>query len=88
MLPSEESAGMICSAGSKPKKTGETEMTIALETSIKTTDGIAVSVSEWDNGGAWFSMMHRHGSIYTSLTRHEAEQLLAGLQEILAKKAL
>ena len=27
MLPSEESAGMICSAGSKPKKTGETEMT-------------------------------------------------------------
>jgi len=57
-----------------------------LETIIKTTDGLTISVSEWDDGGAWISLAHRHGSIYNSLTRAEAQQLLAGLQAILAKE--
>jgi len=59
-----------------------------IETVIKTAGDGTLSISEWDDGGAWVSMMHRHGSTYISLTRAEAEQLLAGLQEILAKGAL
>ena len=57
-----------------------------LETIIKTTDGLTIVVSSWDNGGAWINLIHRHGSIYNSLTRAEAQQLLAGLQAILAKE--
>ena len=59
-----------------------------LETSIETQDGVTVSVSEWDDGGAWINIMQRHGSMYTGLTRAEAEQLVAGLQAILAKGAV
>ena len=58
-----------------------------LETNIKTADGVSVSVSEWDEGGAWINIMQRHGSMYTGLTRAETEQLVAGLQAILAKGA-
>lgn len=58
-----------------------------LETSIKTADGVKISVSEWDDGGAWINIIVRHGSMYTGLTRAEAEQLVAGLQAILAKAA-
>ena len=58
-----------------------------LETSIKTADGVKISVSEWDEGGAWINIIVRHGSMYTGLTRAEAEQLVAGLQAILAKGA-
>ena len=59
-----------------------------LETSIKTQYGVSVSVSEWDDGGAWINIMQRHGSMYTGMTRAEAEQLVAGLQAILAKGAV
>jgi hypothetical protein len=59
-----------------------------LETNIKTADGVSVSVSEWDEGGAWINIMQRHGSMYTGLTRAEAEQLVSGLQAILAKEAV
>ena len=58
-----------------------------LETNIKTADGLKIFVSEWDDGGAWISITQRHGSIYTGLTRDEAEQMMAGLQAILAKGA-
>ena len=58
-----------------------------LETIIKTADGVKISVSEWDDGGAWINIMQRHGSMYTGLTRVETEQLVAGLQAILAKEA-
>jgi hypothetical protein len=63
------------------------KMNDELETSIKTADGVKISVSEWDEGGAWINIMQRHGSMYTGLTRAEAEQLVAGLQAILAKGA-
>lgn len=57
-----------------------------LETSIKTADGVTVSVSDYDDG-AWLNIMTRHGSAYTPLTREEAEKLISGLQAILAKGA-
>lgn len=56
------------------------------EVEIKTQHGVNVYVSEWDGGGAWIRLGLQSGSLYTSLTREEAEQLLAGLQSILAKE--
>lgn len=61
-------------------------MTQEIETIIQTEDGIRVSVSEWDEGGAWLHLSQRSGTSHAVLTRAEAEQLLAGLQAILAKE--
>lgn len=58
------------------------------EIEIKTQQDINVYVSEWDDGGAWLRLGFRTGSVYTSLTRKEAKQLLKGLQEILAKEVV
>jgi len=58
-----------------------------LETDIITADGVKISVSDWDDGGAGINIIVRHGSMYTGLTRAEAGQLVAGLQAILAKGA-
>lgn len=61
-------------------------MNSALETNIRTADGLAINISEWDEGGAWINLVHRHGSTYSSLTRAEAQKLLVGLQAILDKE--
>ena len=61
-------------------------MTKEVELSIKTEHGVRVSVSEWDDGGAWMHLQGRNASMSTVLTREEAQQLLAGLQAILAKE--
>lgn len=53
-----------------------------IETTFLTGNNVRVSVSNWDNG-AWISLQVPGGSAYTSLSRSEAEQLLAGLQAIL-----
>ena len=63
-------------------------MSNEIETVIKTSDGLTINVSEWDEGGVWISLAHRHGSVYNSLTRAEAQQLIAGLEAILAKGAV
>jgi hypothetical protein len=65
----------------------ENKMSDELETYVKTADGVTVSISEWDDGGAWINLVHRHGSAYTGLTRDEAKQLLVGLQAIFDKGA-
>ena len=57
-----------------------------IETVIKTEDDVRVSVDSWDNGGAWIGLQMRGGSAYAVLTRSEAEQMLAGLQLILAQE--
>jgi hypothetical protein len=57
-----------------------------IETSINTEHGVRVSVCEWDDGGAWMHLQGRNASMSTVLTRDEAQQLLAGLQAILAKE--
>jgi hypothetical protein len=61
-------------------------MTNEIETSIRAESGVYVHVSEWDDGGAWLKMSVDRASIYTPLTRAEAEKLLAGLQALLAKE--
>jgi hypothetical protein len=57
-----------------------------LETTIRTQEGPRVSVSEWDEGGAWLHLSTRNTTAYAALSRKEAEQLLIGLQSILAKE--
>ena len=54
-----------------------------IDTGFYTEDGVRVSVSNWDDGGAWLSLQVRGGSAYAAMTRKEAEQLLAGLQAVL-----
>jgi hypothetical protein len=61
-------------------------MSEELETTIYTKDDSRVSLSEWDDGGAWLKIGVRSGGAYTVLTREEAQQLLEGLQAILAKE--
>ena len=61
-------------------------MTKEVELSIKTEHGVRVSISEWDDGGAWLHLQGRNASMSSVLTRDEAQQLLAGLQAILAKE--
>ena len=58
-----------------------------LQVAIYTDDRVRVSVDKWDDGGAWLSIARPGASMYTPLTREEAEQLVAGLQAILAKGA-
>lgn len=59
---------------------------VEIEKAIRAESGIYVHVSEWDNGGAWLKLGIDRASIYTPLTRNEAEQLLETLQAILAKE--
>jgi hypothetical protein len=57
-----------------------------IETTIYTEDGARVYVSEWDDGGAWMRLSDGRASMSVVLTRKEAEELVAGLQAILAKE--
>jgi hypothetical protein len=57
-----------------------------IQTTIWTETDFRISVDEWDEGGVWLSMRNDSASIYTALTRKEAEQMLKGLQDILAKE--
>jgi hypothetical protein len=61
-------------------------MSEEIETTIYTKDETRVSLSEWDDGGAWLKIGVRSGGAYTVLTRDEAQQLLEGLQAILEKE--
>jgi hypothetical protein len=63
-------------------------MTTDIDTGFYTEDGVRVSVSDWDEGGAWLSLQVRGGSAYAALNRKEAEQLLAGLQRVLAGESV
>jgi hypothetical protein len=58
-----------------------------IETTFRTEDGVRVSIDQWDDGGAWISIQMRGCSTYVSLTRSEAEQMLAGLQAALGVAA-
>jgi hypothetical protein len=53
-------------------------------TAFKTQLGMRVSLDTWDEGGAYLHISHRHGSLGVPLTREEAQQMLANLQEVLA----
>ena len=57
-----------------------------IETVISTEHGVRVNVSEWDEGSVWLYLAGNNASMSTVLTRAEAQALVAGLQEILAKE--
>ena len=58
-----------------------------IETVLKTKTGISIAVSNWDDGGAWISILQRHFNFSTQLTRDEAQKLVAGLQAVLGEKS-
>ena len=58
-----------------------------IETTITTEDGVRVSVTEWDDGGAWLHLSMRGSTAHAALTRAEAQQLLEGLQAVLNAEA-
>ena len=55
-----------------------------VETAFRTERGMLVSLSTWDEGGAYLHICHRYGSLGIPLTRQEAEEMLANLQKVLA----
>ena len=57
-----------------------------IETTIYLENEVRLHVDEWDDGGVWLSLQNRAASMRTTLTRAEAEKMLAGLQAILAKE--
>ena len=61
-------------------------MTEEIETVINTEHGVRVNVTEWDESSVWLYLAGRGASMSTVLTRAEAQTLVAGLQEILAKE--
>ena len=61
-------------------------MSKEIETTISTEHGVRVSVCEWDESGTWLYLQGRGASMSTVLTRKEAQALITGLQEILAKE--
>lgn len=54
-----------------------------IETTIKTEDGVKISVCKWDDDGAWLHLSMKSGTAYAALTKDEAQRLLEGLQAIL-----
>ena len=56
-----------------------------LNTIIHTEDGVRVSIDNWDDG-LWLSLKFQNASMHATFTREEAEQMLIGLQNILAKE--
>jgi len=54
-----------------------------IETIINTQDDIRVAVSNWDEGGAWISLMSGSWSSNVAMTRDEALMLLDGLKAVL-----
>ena len=57
-----------------------------IEVDVKTEHGTRVSIFEWDDGGAWMCLQARSASMSCVLTRAEAEQLVTGLQSLLARE--
>lgn len=58
-----------------------------IETIVKTETGLSISVSNWDDGGAWISILQRHFNFSSQLTRDEAQKLVDGLQAALGEKS-
>ena len=59
-------------------------MKLEIETTVTTERGDRVTVCQWDEGGVWLHLQLRGCTAHTTLTRTEAEKILAGLQAILA----
>ena len=61
-------------------------MKLEIETTVTTERGDRVTVCQWDEGGVWLHLQLRGCTAHTTLTRTEAEKILAGLQAILAQE--
>lgn len=59
-------------------------MTEENETVIRTEAGVNLRTSPWDDGGVWLGATQRYSSMSIVLTKHEALELLLGLQKVLA----
>ena len=57
-----------------------------VQTTIYTEKNVRISIDEWDDGEVWFSLRNDTSSMFTTFTREEAEQVIKGLQAILAKE--
>jgi hypothetical protein len=58
-----------------------------IEVDIKAeVEGTKIYISEWDDGGAWIRLGSRSGSMYASVSRTQAQELMECLQAILAKE--
>lgn len=57
-----------------------------VQTVIYTQEGVRIAADQWDGDGLWLSLQGQGASMYTTLNRAEAEQLLANLQAVLAKE--
>lgn len=55
---------------------------------VYTETGCRIYLDEWDSGGLWLSLSSDRASVHTPLTRKEAQQILEGLQSVLAKDAV
>lgn len=55
-------------------------------TVINTKHGGRVTVSGWPEGGVWLYLAGWSANMSMALTRDEAQALVAGMQEILAKE--
>jgi hypothetical protein len=56
-----------------------------INTTIYTKRQVRINIDEYDDG-VWLSLQSHGASMHTALTRAEAEQLMANLQEVLAKE--
>jgi hypothetical protein len=56
-----------------------------IETSFNTEAEVRVSADQYDDG-VWLSLQGRRASMSVPMTRAEAEQLLANLQQVLGGK--
>ena len=54
-----------------------------IETIVKTETGHRISISEWDDDGAWLSIVQRNFAFSSPLTRAEVQDLVSGFQKIL-----
>ena len=57
-----------------------------IKTTIYTQEGVRIALDQWDDNGLWLSLQGQGASMYTTLNRAEAEQLLANLQAVLAQE--
>ena len=57
-----------------------------VQTVIYTQEGVRIAADQWDGDGLWLSLQGQGASMYTTLNRAEAEQLLANLQLVLGQE--
>ena len=55
-----------------------------LEFSIKSRDGDRVFVDDHSEDGVWLSLSVRGGSAYTVMTKEQARELIAALEQVTA----